>query len=213
MSADEHTASGQAGDTSAAPNGNSSSRDLDCRIKLVAAHLLTGVALLSLWAATDAWQAVTGLRAAALLSVLAAIPAGVVFGTLVHEWGHFAGARLAGARYTVPDRLGLFVFNYDFGANSVSQFFTMSWGGQIGGALAVVLLWWALPLDTAGRAMIVAAAIGAFFFAGTIEWPVLSRTRSSGNPLAELAKIDRDVLYRGGSIGALAGLLAWALIA
>ena len=213
MSADEHTASGHAGDTSAAPNENSSSRDLDRRIKLVAAHLLTGVTLLSLWAATDAWQAVTGLRAAAFLSVLAAIPAGVVFGTLVHEWGHFAGARLAGARYTVPDRLGLFVFNYDFGANSVSQFFTMSWGGQIGGALAVVLLWWALPLDTAGRAMIVAAAIGAFFFAGTIEWPVLSRTRRSGNPLAELAKIDRDVLYRGGSIGSLAGLLAWALIA
>jgi hypothetical protein len=213
MSADDQTASGQAEDSSAARDGTSSSSDLDRRIKLVAAHVLAGVTLLSLWAATDAWQAVTGLRAAALLSVLAAIPAGVVFGTLVHEWGHFAGARLGGARYTIPDRLGLFVFNYDFGANSVSQFFTMSWGGQIGGALAVVLLWWALPLDTAGRAMIVAAAIGAFFFAGTIEWPVLSRTRVSGNPLAELSKIDRDVLYRSASVGAVAGLLAWALIA
>ncbi len=194
---------------SSAPSGN----DVDRRMNLVIAHTLASLTALSLWAATDAWQAVTGFAAASFLSVLAAIPAGVVFGTVVHEWGHFLGARLAGARYTIPDRVGLFVFNFDFGANSVSQFFSMSWGGQIAGAFAVFLLWAALPLDTAGRCMVVASAFGAFMFAGMIEWPVLKRTRESGNPLAELSRINRATLYRSGGTGLMAALLAWILLA
>ena len=184
---------------SAAPGGpGTSGNDADRRLMLVLAHLLAIVATFALWAAADAWQSATGIAAASVLSVLAAIPAGVVFATLVHEWGHFAGARVSGARYTVPRKLGLYAFDYDFSSNSIPQFFSMSWGGQVGGAVAIALLWAALPQDTAGRCMVVASAIGAFFFAGMIEWPVLMRTRTSGNPLAELSRINRDTLYRSG---------------
>lgn len=184
----------------------------DRQLALVLAHLLAAIAAFALWAAADGWQAATGIPAASLLSVLAAVPAGFVFATLVHEWGHFAGARVAGARCTVPDRIGLYAFNYDFSANSVAQFLSMSWGGQAGGALAIVLLWAALPLDTAGRCMVLASAIGAFFFAGAIEWPVIARTRTSGNPIAELSRIDRQTLYRSGRTGLLAAVLAWLLL-
>ncbi len=72
----------------------------------------------------------------------------------------------------------------------------MSHAGQAGSWLAVLLLYLAVPMDTAGRVMLVCAAIGSAVFAGLIEWPVLRRTRLSGNPLLELARIDRAGLYR-----------------
>ena len=116
---------------SAAPGApGTPGNDADRRLMLVLAHLLAIVATFALWAAADAWQSATGIAAASVLSVLAAIPAGVVFATLVHEWGHFAGARVSGARYTVPRKVGLYAFDYDFSANSIPQFFSMSWGGQ-----------------------------------------------------------------------------------
>ncbi len=186
--------------------------DVDRRAKLVGGHLLIGVTVLCLWAAADTWQAVTQLPVASLLSVLAAIPAGFVFGTLVHEWCHFAGARLSGARYSVPGRFGLFVFEYDFRNNGLSQFFAMSYGGQVGSALAVLLLAISLPTDTAGRAMLLAACVGAGVFGAMIEWPVLARTRRSGDPVGELAKIDKGTLYRSAGGSAVATLASWLLL-
>lgn len=183
--------------------------DIDRRINLVIAHFLVGTGVLTLWGAADAWQAATGLGLAKWMSVATALPAGVVVSTLIHEWMHFAGARAAGAVYGVPDKLGLFVFNYDFARNDVQQFFLMSYGGQLGGLLSVLLLWWALPMDTAGRVMLVCAAIGAVVFAACIEWPVLQRTRVSGAPARELGKITRQTVYRAGSWGAAAAVGLW----
>lgn len=191
----------------------SPARDLDRRLQLVAVHLLAGVTVLALWAATDAWQAVTGLAAASLLSVLAAIPAGLVFSTLVHEWSHLLGARLAAARYSIPAKPGLFVFNFDFAHNSVQQFRTMSLGGQAGSVLAVLLIWSALPLDTAGRAMLFCATVGSGVFGALIEWPVLARVSAGGDPLAELSKIDRALLYRNATIAGALTLVLWLFVA
>jgi hypothetical protein len=79
--------------------------------------------------------------------------------------------------------------------------------GQLGGALAVLLLWLAVPTDTAGRAMLVAAAGGGAVFAAAIEWPVIRAVRAGGEPAAQLGKIDRAVL----SSSALKGLVGTAL--
>ena len=113
----------------------------------------------------------------------------------------------------VPEKVGLFAFNYDFGVNSLRQFLAMSWGGQAGGALAIVILAHALPLDTPGRCMVVAASVGAFFFAGMIEWPVLMRVTKSANPLGELARIDRVVIRRSAATGLAVAVLSWILLA
>ncbi len=194
----------------AAPSGapQPERRDADKRLVLIVSHLLVAMLVLSMWAAADTWQAVTGFALASLLSVLTAFLAGFVLGTLVHEWGHFLGARRAGASYTIPGKPGLFVFNFDFARNSASQFLTMSYGGQLGGALAVLLLWLAVPTDTAGRAMLVAAAGGGAVFAAAIEWPVIRAVRAGGEPAAQLGKIDRAVL----SSSALKGLAGTALL-
>jgi hypothetical protein len=207
MAMETQQSGAQAG-TAASPT-----RDFDRRLQLAVVHLLVGMTVLSLWAATDAWQAVTGLAVASLLSVLAAIPAGLVFSTLVHEWCHLLGARLAAAAYTVPAKPGLFVFNFDFAQNSLAQFRTMSFGGQGGSLLAVLLVWWALPLDTAGRAMLFSASVGSGAFGALVEWPVLARVSAGGDPLAELSKIDRALLYRNAAIAGALTLALWLLIA
>lgn len=187
-------------------------RDSDKRLVLVGTHLLAAMLVLSMWAAADAWQAVTGLGLASLLAVLTAFLAGFVLGTLVHEWGHFLGARFAGASYTIPGKPGLFLFNFDFARNSAGQFLTMSYGGQLGGALAVLLLWLAVPTDTAGRTMLVAAAGGAAVFAAAIEWPVIRAVRAGGQPGAELGRIDRSVLQGSALKGLLATAVFWLLL-
>jgi hypothetical protein len=179
---------------------------------LVFGHLFIGAAALGLWAAADAWQAVTGLFAAALLSVVLAIPAGVVFSTLVHEWCHFLGARIAGARYRVPARFGLFSFDFDYVGNSSAQFRTMSYGGQVGSVLAVIALCLALPLDTSGRAMLVSAAIASGVFGAMIEWPVLARVDAGMSPLEALGRIDRALLYRCAGRAAGFMLVVWLLL-
>lgn len=184
----------------------------DRQVVILLAQLFVAVWAFTLWAAADAWQALTHLPLASTLSVLTALPAGVVFATLVHEWGHFAGARIAGARCTVPAKVGLYAFNYDFAANSLRQFLVMSWGGQAGGALAILALAMLVPLDTPGRCMVLASSVGAFFFAGLIEWPVLARVGRSANPLAELSRIDRRVIRRSAGTGVAAVALSWIFL-
>jgi hypothetical protein len=196
----------------AAPRTAGGASDFDRRMLLAVGHLLIGAATLALWAAADAWQSVTGLFAGAVLSVLLAVPAGVVFSTLVHEWCHFLGARLAGASYRVPARFGLFVFDFDYRANGVERFRLMSYGGQAGSVLAVLLLWLALPLDTAGRAMLLSAAIGSGVFGALIEWPVLARVGAGAEPLAALGEIDKALLYRSAATGSAVTLGLWLLL-
>ncbi len=187
-------------------------RDGDRRLMLVGTHVLVALTVAALWAAADAWQQVTGLRAAAALSVLVALPAGAVLATLTHEWGHFAAARVAGARYTIPARPGLFVFDFDFTQNTPQQFLWMSCGGQLGGVFGLVLLWLAIPLDSAGRCMLVAGAAGAVVLAAAIEWPVIRRVRAGGDPRSELYRTDRATLLSAFWKGLAATALVWLLL-
>ena len=66
------------GDPGAAPSGiaEPERRDGDKRLVLVGTHLLVAMLVLSMWAAADTWQAVTGFALAGLLSVLTAFLAG-----------------------------------------------------------------------------------------------------------------------------------------
>ena len=104
------------------------------------------------------------------------------------------------------------MFNFDFARNSASQFLTMSYGGQLGGALAVLLLWLAVPTDTAGRAMLVAGAVGGAVFAAAIEWPVIRAVRAGGDPATELGRIDRAVLQGSALKGLVATVLFWLVL-
>lgn len=175
-------------------------------------HALLALLALALFAAADSWHTLTGLELAVMLSVITGLLAGAAIPTLVHEWFHYFGARFSGGKYTIPQPLGLFVYDWDFAANSTRQFFIMSLGGTLGSLIAIYLLFQALPADTAGRAALLAASVGSLGFAGAIEWPVLLRTRKSGEPLTELSKVDLGVLRRSAAIGGIVGLITYNLI-
>ena len=180
--------------------------------KQAALQFGAAVLTLTLWAAADSWYTTTGLALAKGLSLLLAAIAGATLATVIHEWFHLAGIRLAGAAYRVPDKLGLFIYDYDFASNNLRQFNVMSIAGQLGSWVAVALLLWLVPADNAGRAMLASAALGSAVFAGLIELPPLWRAQTSGDPLAELSKIDARVL-RSAGLGAGAALLTcWLLL-
>ncbi len=179
------------------------------------AALQMGIALLvfTLWAAADSWYLLTGLAIASALAIITALLAGITLASIVHEWSHFAGARFSNSSYTIPKKTGTFVYDFDFDKNSLRQFNIMSCAGQIGSWATVIALLLLIPMDSSGRVMLVAGAVGSAVFAAMVEWPVLLRTQKSGKPLEELSKIDQQVLKRSG-IGASASVLAiWLLFA
>ena len=102
--------------------------------------------------------------------------------------------------------------DWDFEANNNPQFFTMSIAGSVGGVISVIVLWQALDLASAGQMAVIAGAIASFIFGAIIEWPVLLRTRRSGEPLVELSKIDPGVLLRATLGSGAGGLVTYLLL-
>ena len=180
--------------------------------RLASTHALVFVVALSLFAAADSWGTVTGLGIATVLCVVTGALAGITITTLVHEWFHYLGARYSGAAYDIPDKQGLFLYNWDFTHNSVRQFLMMSVAGSVGGILALGILWTSVPADSWGRAALQGGAIASVVFAAFIEWPVIRRVRVSRDPLAQMSTIDQRVLSRSFVVSSIAGVLMTAFL-
>jgi hypothetical protein len=174
--------------------------------KLMGTHSLVFLLALSLFAAADSWSTLTGLGIATLLSVITGALAGITISTLIHEWFHFAGARYIGAAFDIPSNPGLFLYDWDFSSNSSRQFLSMSVAGSVGGFIAVILLWNAVPADSWGRAALRSGVIASVIFAALVEWPVIRRVREGGDPFSELAKIPQG-LQRNFTIAGLVGIV------
>ena len=170
--------------------------------KLARNHGLVFLIAVLSFAAADTWSTLSGLFIADLLCIVTAALAGISITTLAHEWFHYFGARFAKAQINIPTRQGLFVYLWDFGGNSAGQFLIMSVAGSIGG-----VLWTTVPADTLGRAVLSSAAVASFIYSAFIEWPVIRRVQFSGDPLAELSKIDKPVLSRGFLVATLSGVI------
>jgi hypothetical protein len=181
-------------------------------LKQALVHFGAALLLLCMFAASDSWSVLTGWNLALLLSVLTGFAAGFAATTVLHEWFHLLGAWLSGGRYDIPENVSFFVYDWNFEHNTVRQFYTMSIAGSIGGLLSVLLLAVSVAPDSPGRVAVVAGAMASFALGSIIEWPVLRRTASSGQPLDELSKIDQSVLVRAllGS-GLVAALAFWWL--
>ena len=178
--------------------------------KLGLVHGAIWLLLFCLFAAAESWHQLSSLGIAALLAISTGAAAGFATTNFLHEWFHLLGAVVAGGRFSIPDKLGMFVYDWDFEANNTPQFFTMSIAGSIGGAVSVILLWRALDMATTGQVAVMAGAVASFIFAAIIEWPVLWRTRRSGEPLAELSKIDPGVLLRAFIGSMIAGVVVFS---
>ncbi|MCR9105066.1 MAG: hypothetical protein NXI15_07240 [Gammaproteobacteria bacterium] len=182
-------------------------------LRIVGAHLLAWLAVMGLFAAADSWRMLTDISLASLLAIAAGALAGVTTTTLIHEWGHFFGAQRSGGQFTIPRKVGVFVYDWDFKRNSVDQFMTMSKAGTIGGAVSLALIWLLLPPETLARAAVFAGGVAGFAFAARIEWPVLRAVRDGADPLQELSRINEYVLRQSVIVATLAGLAALWVVA
>ena len=88
-------------------------------VRLGGVHLMFWILALGLFAAADSWRMLSDFGFASFLSLVTGVLAGVVTTTLIHEWFHYLGARRSKGAYTIPDKLGVFV--YDCTKNKTRQ--------------------------------------------------------------------------------------------
>lgn len=183
----------------------------------IAVVLLRDVAILttmlSVWAGAEAWAVQSGLGLATALSSLGGLLVGAAATALLHEWGHFLGARLSGGVAPVsPAANFLPLFLFDFERSDESHFRAMSLGGNLahwGVALGLLAL---LPGASAGQIALQCGALGFATFASTVEFPVIRRA-FAGEPGAQaLTSIRPDTLRRAGGIGFATALVLFVLL-
>ena len=132
---------------------------------------------------------------------------------MIHEWGHFAGARLSGGTAPLtPVTLPLPLFNFDFARSETRHFQAMGVGGNLAHWMVVLLIAIFLPPETAGRVALLAGALGFAVFASAVEFPVISRCHGGAAPIASLAGIRPADLKRNGVLGAVAALLLFSIL-
>lgn len=181
--------------------------------------LRDGVALaavLAVWGGADAWAVVSGLQFAKAVAIVNGVVAGLVVVALLHEWGHYAGAKLTGAiapRVEPKSPSSLFRFQFDLANNTLRQFTALGVGGNVAHWLAFLTLFALLPLETAGQTALVAAALAFAFGASVLEVPIIARAlKGTVQPIHAFDHLSRAVLRRHVFIGGIGGL-AFAAVA
>lgn len=202
-------------ETEAGPIDDAKARRTDRRRLWMQAgwHLAAALVAIGVWAALDSWRLLTGLSIASALSVLAAVAAGMGLSHLAHEWGHFLGARLCRAVSPVKAQPAFLMYDYDFSRNTPDQFLVMSVTGSLGNWALVLLIALTIPMDAAGRAMLLAAVIAMAVYVAVLEFPVIHQAWRERNPLAALqAGFGPAAFNRATVAGIATGLVVWGLL-
>ena len=164
---------------------------------------------LALWGGADTWAINSGLTLALVTAVGSALIAAWIIAGLLHEWGHYLGAKLAQSRAPRISMPGLlsFRYNFDLENNSLGQFTAMSVAGSLahwGVFLAAVLL---LPMATLAQTAFVSATLAFAIFASIVEWPIIARTLlGKVQPVQAFKHINARFLLRHQLYGGVAGL-------
>ena len=207
-------ASAQAGSRPGAdtPQARRKARD-NARLRQVAMrHGAAFLAALTLWGAADFWAGGSGMLLAQGLALLNAVGAGIVIAYLTHEWGHFAGARLARAVSPVMKQpTSFFMFTFKHELNSRSQFLAMSAGGPVANWTLTFVLFLLLPLATWSQALLLATVLAIAVSVSVFELPILRRVMYGQDP----AETVQQRLQEAGDLprytGLAAGAAAWLL--
>ena len=150
-------------------------------------HGVAFVASAVLWGAADSWSLISGLAVAQFFLLLSSVVSGIALSHIAHEWSHFLGAARTGASYTIKDKPAFLFFDFDYVNNSRDQFLAMSQGGLLGNTALVLLVWLLIPMDSAGRTLLLSTTVAMTVYVAVIEYAVIQRTRAGEEPLKVLA--------------------------
>ena len=188
-------------------------KDLTHIKKIASWHSTAVLAALALFGTSQTWVLDSKLFIAHLVSLGIAVTAAIVIGSIIHEWGHFAAARLCGAISPVPSTPYqlYFMFDFDMEKNSTEQFLIMSWGGQIASYGLVVLLLILIPTNSLAGAALISSTFGLAINTSVFELPVIWRARYSNAPAQELTTQLKTVGLRQ-TPGLIVGALTLAVL-
>ena len=111
---------------------------------------------------------------------------GLAFSHIIHEWCHYAGARLAKSTLALKPRVHPLFFDFDLEANTSRQFLCLSLGGLIGNLLLLAaIISYAAPGSIVSTSLL-AAVLGQFVFVLMLELPVSVEVITGKDPLAAL---------------------------
>lgn len=177
-------------------------------------HGLALLAAITLWGAADAWALADDLLLARLIALANAVVAGIVLSTIFHEWGHFAGARLARAYSPMVRKpVNAFIFGFSFEKNSREQFLSMSLGGPIANWTLVFLVAALVPLDNPGRCLLFAVVLAQAVSVVVFEGPIIARTLQGTPPQQSLdAGLANGSQERARYVGIAVGVATWLLL-
>ena len=170
-------------------------------------------AALSLFAAADSWHQLSGGLLSGTVALINGLLVGLGVAALVHEWGHFAGARLSGGTAPLRPFAGFLpIFDFDYANNTRQQFQAMSIGGNAGHWLVFLVFFFGFPLSSLGQVALASSAFGFGVFASSIEFPVIRHAAGGLSGLEALSKIPRDFVKRNGRYGLVAALVAFLVL-
>ena len=171
---------------------------------------------LTLWGASDFWAAESELILALTLALINSVVAGTIIASILHEWGHFLGAKLSGSNAPLLEKtFSFFFFNFKDEGNTKGQFLKMSLGGPIANWSLVVAFFFLLPLETWSQVLFLATLLSIAVSVSIFEVPVMLRIRE-GEPSVIIQKRLEEAGSSPRNIGILAGALGalfWILTA
>ena len=180
--------------------------------KIAIKHAAIVLASFTLWGTADSWAAQSGLFLAEIVSLINAIFAGVILAYILHEWGHFAGARVSGAVSPVAkEPVSFFMFNFKDELNTREQFLSMSVGGPLANWGLFVLIFMLLPLNTWSQAMLLATTFAIAVSVSVFEFPVINSVMYGEKPTETISKRQRESGNTPRTVGIIAGAVLWLL--
>lgn len=182
----------------------------NARLKKVAVrHAIWAIAAITIWGTSDYWATGSGLVLAEVVSLFNAIFAGVILGSIAHEWGHFSGARLSGAVSPIAkEPVGFFMFNFKDELNTRSQFLSMSFGGPLANWSLVAAVFLLLPFETWSQALLLATVFSTAVSVSVFEVPVMQRVMYGDDPTETVQQRLREV----GNIPRISGIATGAVV-
>lgn len=182
--------------------------------KVGAFHFAMVAGALTLWGAAVAWAEVTGWALASAIAMANAVIAGNVVASTLHEWGHFAGARLSDAPSPVLDapRDHYFMFDFKMADADLRQFSWMSWGGIAVPWLLVLLALFLVPIGLTSGAALVATLVSKAVAASAFEVPIVRDANATGDHQAAFGRGIKGGLDGSRRIGLIAGFAVFAFL-
>ena len=162
---------------------------------------------LTLWGVSDYWAAESELILALGLALINSVVAGTIIASILHEWGHFLGARLSGSNAPLLEKtFSFFFFNFKDEGNTKSQFLQMSLGGPLANWSLVIGVFLLLPLETWSQILLIATMLSIAVSVSIFEVPIMLRLKD-GEPSVIIQKRLEEAGSKPRNIGIVAGAL------